>query len=116
MLFSTSGDQVLAYQGSESSPTFIHALNNEGAGVWQAGATSTSFQVWQDSAPYFTPDPVHDTPLATPIVASYTDANVLGNPAANLYYVVTGVNDCGEASTISNRVGKFEFTLVPGQP
>ncbi len=39
---STSGDQLLAYQGSEASPSFVYALNNEGAGVWQADATSSN--------------------------------------------------------------------------
>ncbi len=42
MQFSTSGDQVLAYQGMASSPTFIYALNNEGAGVWQDDATNSN--------------------------------------------------------------------------
>lgn len=40
--FSTTGDQILAYQGSSSSPTFLYALNSEGAGVWQADATSSN--------------------------------------------------------------------------
>ena len=39
---STSGDQILAYQGSSATPTFIYAINNEGAGIWQADATSTN--------------------------------------------------------------------------
>lgn len=39
--FSASGDQVLAYQGTESNPTFIYALNSEGNG-WQIDATSSN--------------------------------------------------------------------------
>jgi Secretion system C-terminal sorting domain len=39
---SASGDQILAYQGTSAAPTFIYALNNDGAGVWQANATSTN--------------------------------------------------------------------------
>ena len=39
---STSGDQVLAFQGDSSSPAFIYALNDEGAGIWQADATSSN--------------------------------------------------------------------------
>ena len=42
MQFSTSGDQVLVYQGSSSSPTFIYGLNGEGSAVWQANATSSN--------------------------------------------------------------------------
>lgn len=40
--FSADGDQILAYQGSSSAPTFIYALNSEGAGVWQSDATSAN--------------------------------------------------------------------------
>ena len=40
--FSASGDQVLAYTGSSEAPVFVYAVNNDGAGVWQADATSTN--------------------------------------------------------------------------
>jgi hypothetical protein len=36
--FGTGGDQIIAYQGTSGSPTFIFALNNEGSAVWQAGS------------------------------------------------------------------------------
>jgi hypothetical protein len=35
-----NGDQILAYQGSAASPTFIFALNNEGSATWQSSATN----------------------------------------------------------------------------
>lgn len=41
MNFSTSGDQILAYQGSSGSPTFIYAVNNRGSG-WQSGTTNSN--------------------------------------------------------------------------
>jgi DNA/RNA endonuclease YhcR with UshA esterase domain/P pilus assembly chaperone PapD len=41
-LFSTSGDQIIAYQGDAATPTLLYALNNEGAAVWQDDATSTN--------------------------------------------------------------------------
>jgi predicted extracellular nuclease len=40
--FSTAGDQIIAYQGTAASPTLIYALNDEGAGVWQATATDSN--------------------------------------------------------------------------
>ncbi|ESQ77694.1 Calx-beta domain-containing protein [Asticcacaulis sp. AC402] len=40
--FSTGGDQILAYQGAEATPTFIFAINNEGNTVWQATATDSN--------------------------------------------------------------------------
>ncbi|MGK7890938.1 MAG: endonuclease/exonuclease/phosphatase family protein, partial [Leptolyngbyaceae cyanobacterium] len=43
ILFSASGDQIIAYQGDASNPTFIYALNSEGnPGVWQSDSTSSN--------------------------------------------------------------------------
>lgn len=43
ILFSASGDQIIAYQGDETNPTFIYALNSEGnPGVWQSDSTSSN--------------------------------------------------------------------------
>ena len=43
VLFSASGDQILAYQGDASNPTFIYGLNSEGnPGAWQSDATSSN--------------------------------------------------------------------------
>ena len=39
---STSGDQILVYIGDESAPTFLYAVNSEGAGVWQSDATNSN--------------------------------------------------------------------------
>lgn len=39
---SASGDQLFAYQGSASSPSFVTAFNNEDTAVWQSTATSAS--------------------------------------------------------------------------
>ncbi len=40
MSFSTTGDQIIAFQGSLSSPTLIYALNSKGNG-WQSDATDS---------------------------------------------------------------------------
>ena len=43
VLFSASGDQIIAYQGDDSNPSFIYALNSEGnPGVWQSDSTSSN--------------------------------------------------------------------------
>ena len=36
--FSTIGDQLIAYQGPESSPSFLAAINNNGSASWNTGA------------------------------------------------------------------------------
>ena len=35
-------------------------------------------------------------------------------PTVNTYYAVRGINGVGQKSALSNRVGLFRFTLVPG--
>ena len=39
---SDGGEQLFAYQGTEDTPAFVYGLNDEGAGVWQDDATSSS--------------------------------------------------------------------------
>ena len=41
LFFSTSGDQIIAYQGDDSAPNFLYALHSNG-GTWQADATSST--------------------------------------------------------------------------
>lgn len=41
MALSSTGDQIIAYQGSKDNPTFIYALNSEGSG-WQSDATDAN--------------------------------------------------------------------------
>ena len=38
----TNGDQLLAYQGLDTSPTFLFAINNQGAAVWQTTANNVT--------------------------------------------------------------------------
>lgn len=42
MALSSSGDQVLVYQGSEEAPLFVAAVNDEGEHVWQEDAVDAS--------------------------------------------------------------------------
>ena len=37
-----AGDQIIAYQGTLIAPTLLYALNDEGAGIWQADATNSN--------------------------------------------------------------------------
>ncbi len=37
-----SGDQILAYQASETDPVFIYAVNDQGSAAWQADTTSSN--------------------------------------------------------------------------
>lgn len=42
MALSSSGDQVLVYQGTEEDPLFVAAVNDEGEHVWQEDAVDAS--------------------------------------------------------------------------
>ena len=93
------------------------ALNSVVDGVdfsWDAVAQSDHYQVWENAAPYFVPDPQFDTPLAEPTSPAYTHEDSTGHPDANHFYVVTAVNPCDSSSAISSRVGEFDFELVAG--
>ena len=68
------------------------------------------YEIHREAAPYFSPA----TPLTTTVVAGYNDANVI-QQATSHYYAVRAADAGGQTSGISNRVGKFTFTLTPGQ-
>ncbi len=66
------------------------------------------------NTPWFTPG----TPYASGVTGTtYTDpdATVLSDASKNAYYLVRAVSAGLEADD-SNRVGTFNFTLVPGSP
>lgn len=48
MNFSTSGDQILAYQGLSTNPSFIAAINVDGSAVWQTDATNSNTSALPD--------------------------------------------------------------------
>ncbi len=60
--------------------------------------------------PYFNPVTAYHTGLNGP---PDTDAGVLGDTAHSYYYVIRAFKD-GAASATSNRVGVFNFPLMPG--
>jgi hypothetical protein len=101
-------------------PDLAIALNGPVNGVdlsWSLAAVAAAYQIWRETTPFFTPDPVHAQPLDTTSASPYTDFNILGPFRPNYYYTVIGVNPCGlpAAATGLKRVGKFEFGIAPGQ-
>jgi hypothetical protein len=61
--------------------------------------------------PYFLPAP--SDVVMTTTLPGWTDLGILGDPAHNYYYVVTAVDALGVESAPSNRLGAFDFGLVP---
>jgi len=85
--------------------------------TWPAAPNAASYQVWRDAAPYFIPNPAVATPIATVSALTCTDPNRIGDPASNHFYVIGGINGCGQASAPSAaapRAGEFDFAIVPG--
>ncbi|MEM7118096.1 MAG: hypothetical protein AAF614_37040 [Chloroflexota bacterium] len=72
--------------------------------------TTTSYNVYRDSDPYFVPDTVWTT--ATPPFGN--PVSVPDNPNGNQFYAVTAVNTNGESAYLS-RIGRFAFAIFPGQ-
>ena len=98
-------------------PVPVLAVTSDGTTAvlsWPDTPAYASYQVWRDTSPYFTPagDPVA-TLAATGGPLKYEDANRIGDPDVNYFWVVRGVI-AGGASGVSNRVGEFDYRLAPG--
>jgi hypothetical protein len=90
---------------------------------WPHLAQNASYQIWRDTIPYFTPGesgtniaggmpPAPNCTYAGETITC-TDPAVLGDPAVNYFYLVHAFNAAG-AEADSNRVGEFDFAVIPG--
>ena len=79
---------------------------------WEHDSVYLYYDVWKSDFPYFMPSgEPFDTVAAAPWQS--VDANAVGDPAGNHYYLVQGVT--GNSATNSNRTGEFDFSLTPGE-
>jgi len=96
---------------------------NSAALTWAHAAANASYQVWRGTAPYFSPgagatligDGATGNCSNVGGAVACTDPVALGDPAANVFYLVRAFNAAGAAAD-SNRVGGFAFALQPGNP
>ncbi len=99
---STSGDQILAYQGTDAAPTFIYAVNNEG-NSWQADATSSN----TSALPAGLTDGV--TAVALPELDNYAYTGTVSGSAADLLAAIgnpanwTGNDDRTQAASFPSQ-------------
>ena len=70
-----------------------------------------SYRVYCDEDPNFTPGPGNLLTTTADLSYAHTDARI-GDPAANLYYVVTVLDGVGNESAVSNVVGEFDKSLA----
>jgi TolB protein len=76
---------------------------------WGHDAAYASYRGWRSNTPYFSP-PAQDLGAVSAAPWRLTDPASLGDPASNHYYVVEGVKADG-SSTLSGRVGEFDFEI-----
>jgi hypothetical protein len=67
----------------------------------------------QANEPYFTPTP-SDILADNVTNTDFTDTSALGDAVNHYFYVIKAVSAAGRASSASNRIGEFDYTLVPG--
>ncbi|MCA9952199.1 MAG: RHS repeat protein [Anaerolineales bacterium] len=82
---------------------------------WTYHTPNCWYQVHKDSAPYFAPSggTLQSTLPGLTLTTQFpTD---VGSPLANNYYLIRALN-CSVDTAVSNRVGEFDFTIVPGVP
>ncbi len=97
-----------------SWPAVTYNISNE-------PTTITGYGIWRSTTPYFNPaDAVSSsTQVTTTLSLSWTDDGSVGSITPigdvdnNYFYVVRAKNGSGWSAN-SNRVGEFDFAIVPG--
>jgi hypothetical protein len=71
----------------------------------------TFYRVYRDVSAYFSPGP--SVLLAITASTTWTDVGAAGDPASNLFYIVTAIDGADNESPPSNRVGEQDFDAQP---
>lgn len=74
---------------------------------WVGGNLANIYRAEND--PYFAPG----TAVASGVSSVWTDSGAAGSPANNYTYILRGIDNCGESGN-SQRLGEFDFAIVPG--
>lgn len=88
--------------------------------IFDQPTTVNYYIVWRSTTPYFDPNRPNCNcrRVATTSALAWTDTGAvggitpIGDVATNYFYVLQAVNDAGH-STLSNRVGEFDFEITP---
>ena len=90
----TKGDQIIAYQGSTSSPSFIFAINNNGAAVWQGNGNNNR----KSALPTGLTNGVNAIAITEIDNAKYDSTTLTGSKSAILNAICTNANWTGSNS------------------
>jgi hypothetical protein len=79
--------------------------------------TIANYVIYRDTIAYFTPGPEDSIGFADGATFSFTDndifgANVVGDTIHNYFYVVISRDIFGNQSSVSNRVGEYDYQIV----
>lgn len=126
------GDPALRLRVPVTPPTApeiaIAAKDAAATLSWPHVMDSAQYEVWRDTAPYFTPaaEGVQVGTVDAGFVgrgAAFTfedggalpppEVQIIGDATTNYFWVARSRNGDG-ASALSNRVGEFDFSLTPG--
>ncbi|MEM7114594.1 MAG: hypothetical protein AAF614_19310 [Chloroflexota bacterium] len=106
--FSLSGGFWQCWTATAVSFPMIATSNGNIQLSWASSVpTANVYRAAND--PYFIPNSAY----ATGVSSSWNDIGVAGDPANNYTYVIRALNGCGESAD-SQRLGEFDFTIVPG--
>ena len=103
-----------------SAPAVVVALSGSALGddlllSWpHHPANRGGYELWRSQNPNFTPGDPGSTKLASGMITSYTDANILGNVLNEYTYILRSENCNGSLTANSPAVGEREFNLAPG--
>jgi len=98
---SASGDQIIAYQGTASSPTMIYGVNVEGSAVWQADATSSN----TSALPLGLTNGMNCV-----AVIEYDNVNYIGSVTAGKTAVLAAVSN--KDNWVGNDAVRYDFTTI----
>jgi hypothetical protein len=86
--------------------------------LWTDNAPGMVYEVWRSSDPYLNPEDGNATledvlmPMGGQVM--YADPAGVGNPDRNTFYIVRMLHTHGLDYGAANRVGEFDFGVVPG--
>jgi len=116
LLTTASDGDITTYQPAGLTDVSISMLNASDARLsWAAVTGAETYNIYRDPAPYFTPAPPPYDTVDAPNT-SYDDIGAIGDWTVNHYYVLTISCSAAMEGDISNRVGEFDFELIPGSP
>ena len=92
----------------------IAVSDNDVTLSWSEPPENWSSEIWRDEEPYFDPTAPGNKMPFNVLGESHTFFDESGNGPNSRFYAVRGVAACGDVSATVERVGLFEFTLVPG--